>query len=90
MDNDAATITPAGFGDVIIGNQGQVLNDGNTQMRWESRVHSGDYFTTLATELEDVANHTKDNVVEIRLRTMVDELEYIQLHYNLTHKTKKK
>lgn len=86
MDNDGATITPAGFGDVIIGNQGKILNDGDTQMRWESRVHSGDYFTTLATELEDVANHTKDNVVEIRLRAMVDELEYIQMHYNLKKK----
>lgn len=86
MDNDGAAITPVGFGDVIIGNQGQVLNDGSTQMRWESRVHSGDYFTTLATELEDVANHTKDNVVEVRLRAMVDELEYIQLHYNLKKK----
>lgn len=87
MDNDN-TITPVGFGDIIVGNDVEipVVNDGDNQLRWESRVHSGDYFTTLATELENVADQTDDEAVKIQLRTMVTELEYIQMRYQLTQK----
>lgn len=54
----------------------------------QARVRSGDYFITLATELEEVAqnvNLARDSQTEI-LESLVRELLYLDEHYRISRK----
>lgn len=82
-----------GFGNILVSSTylPLVLYDGNN-LRYDSRIHSGDYFETLATELENIADEINDETTKMRLSQMIEELVYIQERYKLTQKshTKKK
>jgi hypothetical protein len=47
-------------------------------------VRSGDYFVTLATQLDTLINQIDDNVTVARIETIVADLLYLQHHYNIT------
>ena len=88
MDDSSAK--SVSFGSIVVGisstESSLVLQDGSSQLHWESRVHSGDYFTTLATELENLMEETNDSATQMKFQALIDELEYIQQRYELVQK----
>jgi hypothetical protein len=80
------------FGDLVVGTGGVALtgHDGDLRLRRESRVKSGDYLLTVATELENLAAYTDDKVIQDVLQYIIAEFEYVDQHYKLTSKSRSK
>lgn len=62
--------------------------DIDTEMLWAARAHSGDYFMTLATELDKLAQSmTRGNDQEAaQLERLVSELLYFNQNYSVIKK----
>lgn len=75
-----STLQQSGFGNLLMGSLclPLVLNDGDANLRRHSRAQSGDYFATLATELENLSEQTEDMMVQMKLEELIKELEYLQ------------
>ena len=54
----------------------------------KAHVRSGDYFSLLATKLDEVSQQLVDNKPEqtIALQHLIDDLLYLQKHYNIVQK----
>jgi hypothetical protein len=50
----------------------------------EAKVRSGDYFVTVATELDRLSREATDYSVKIELENIVSDLIYLQDHYQIT------
>lgn len=85
-------VKPIGFGNLLVGSfcLPLVMHDGSTHLRHESRIQSGDYFETIATELENLSELTEDVIVQMKLEDAIEEFEYIQQHYKLIPRSKAK
>lgn len=84
----SSTDKSIGFGNILVSNSylPLIMYDGNN-LRYDSRVHSGDYFETLATELENISGEIDDEATKMRLTQLIEELVYIQERYKLTQKS---
>jgi len=69
-----------------VGSQPKLLRDSLEEQRYdlEVRIHSGDYFVSLATKLDAISRKLVENPVSIELDQLVDELLFIQTHYKVT------
>lgn len=77
-----------GEGNLLVG-EGQrppLVRDTDFQLERESRIRSGSYLETIATELDEIARASKDPVVASNLETLVNELLYAQQRYYLAKK----
>lgn len=86
-------ITPAGFGALLLSTNSPsllpVCHDGDdSRLGHESRLRSGTYLATIATELDNLAAVIDDDVATGQLGTLVNELLYAQEHYELVKRTK--
>jgi len=50
----------------------------------EALVRSGDYFVTLATELDQISRDATDYTVKMELENAISDLIYLQDHYSIT------
>lgn len=50
----------------------------------EAKVRSGDYFVTIATELDQLGREASDYSTKIELENLVSDLIYLQDHYQIT------
>ncbi len=85
MNSYAFTI---GEGNILVGHgpQPSLFRDTDFQLERESRIRSGSYLETIATELDAIARTTKDSAVKSNLETIINELHYAQQRYPLTKK----
>jgi hypothetical protein len=77
-----------GLGDIMVG-QFQVpliFRDSDPQLERESRIRSGNYFATVAVELENLAEQTNNDSVSAKIEQLVDELLYAQERYEVIKK----
>lgn len=56
------------------------------QYEIDAQAKSGDYFVSLATELDMLSAQITDKDVRIRLEDLVSDLIYLQDHYEITKK----
>jgi hypothetical protein len=77
-----------GDGSLLVGEglQPPVFNDTDFQLERESRIRSGSYLETIATELDAIARATEDTAVTSNLQEIINELLYAQQRYHLTKK----
>ena len=74
-----------GHGNLLVGYglMPLVCNDTDFQLESESRVRSGNYFETVAAELEYLAVKGDSIIVRYELQHLIDELLYIQRRYKI-------
>ena len=65
--------------------------DESNKQELDVHVYSGDYFVTLATELDKISQEIQsDNPNEhLRLQQLIDDLLYMQHKYKIAKKSKK-
>ncbi len=58
------------------------------RLELESHIRSGDYFSMLATKLDDIATRLNqgDDLPHEEINRLVNDLLYIDRHYHLTRK----
>ena len=52
----------------------------------DAMARSGDYFVTLAAQLDELSRTTDDYEVKLRLENLASDLLYLQDNYNVTKK----
>lgn len=85
MASDASVVD---FGDLVLDDAGSSLfaMDGDLYLERESRIRSGEYPATLATELENIIKTSSDEPLRKAVQDIIDELSYVQEYYELTRK----
>lgn len=77
-----------GEGNLLVGEglRPPISNDTDFQLERESRIRSGSYLETIATELEMISRGTGDSAVKSNLEKIINELLYAQQRYDLVKK----
>ena len=77
-----------GEGNLLVGEGARppLVRDTDFQLERESRIRSGSYLETIATELDAIARVTNDSTVTSNLEALVNELLYAQQRYYLAKK----
>ena len=84
---NAATYTLSGFGGVMSHGwrRPRLVKDEDVPRRdLEALVRSGDYFVTIATELDQISRDATDYTVKIQLENLVSDLIHLQDNYIIT------
>ena len=71
---------------VAEGKRPALFKDTDFQLERESRIRSGSYLETIATELDMIARSANDSTITSNLERIVNELLYAQQRYSLTKK----
>jgi D-aminopeptidase len=81
-------VLPIGFGSMLLGeyNMPLICHDGDPYLERESRLRSGEYFETVATELENIS-HQVDDATQKALQEIIDEFVYAQQYYKIVKST---
>jgi hypothetical protein len=85
--NAATTYTLSGFTGILAHGWRKptlVKDEAIPNRELEAKVCSGDYFVTVATELDQLSREATDYSVKIELENIVSDLIYLQDHYLIT------
>lgn len=85
--NVATTYTLSGFTGVLAHGWRRpslVKDEAVPDRELEAKVRSGDYFVTIATELDQLSREASDYSTKIELENLVSDLIYLQDHYQIT------
>jgi hypothetical protein len=61
-------------------------NSAYINQRLEAQIRSGDYFVTLATELDSLASNTTNSYDQSTLENIISDLMYLQDNYEVKKK----
>jgi hypothetical protein len=61
----------------------QVRDGVDSYVGLEARVRSGDYFVTVASELDQLSQNTGDYAVKVQLENLVSDLIYLQDNFTI-------
>lgn len=87
--NAAGIYMPTGFTGVLTHGwrKPKVVRDGDEPYReLEALVRSGDYFVTMATELDSFSREVSDYDVKVGLENLVSDLIHLQDNYTIIKK----